>query len=117
MGNIRSLQISPEQLAVCRRFQSDVVRVDAESKVGIALDTLQLDPLNAVRLRLENGTCGWYIYGGQLSEDPNFYQPLHVSHLSKYCPRIIPYLALAPGWRVLLANEYEDVWFDEELVK
>ena len=111
------MQISPEQLAVCRRFQSDAVQADAESNVGIALDSLHLQPLNALRLKQENGTCGWYIYGGQSSEDPNFYQPLHVIHLVEYCPRIIPYLALAPGWRVLLAKDYVDVWFDKEIVK
>jgi hypothetical protein len=26
---------------------------------------------------------------------------------------VAPYLALAPGWGVILAPEYEDVWFDE----
>ncbi|WP_438268855.1 immunity protein Imm33 domain-containing protein [Paraburkholderia youngii] len=34
--------------------------------------------------------------------------------LSEHCVR---YLALPPGWRVLLAPDYEDVWFDGELLK
>lgn len=88
--------------------------VDLNLKLGIAINTLKSEPLNAVRLKQENGTCGWYIYGGTYSDDPNFYQPLHVSHLQNYCPQIIPYLALAPGWRVLLVPGYEDVWFDEQ---
>jgi hypothetical protein len=37
--------------------------------------------------------------------------------LGDYCPSILPYLALPPGWRVLLAPGYEDVWFDGELLK
>ncbi|MGB4812803.1 MAG: hypothetical protein WBP13_10060 [Methylophilaceae bacterium] len=82
-------------------------------KLGIALATLHLLPLYASRYMQENGTCGWYIYGGEYSSDPDFYQPLHVAHLSQYCPQIIPYLALAPGWRVILAPDFEDVWFDE----
>lgn len=86
-------------------------------KVGIALDTLEDLPLHAVRVRPENGVCGWYIHGGECSKDANFYQPLHVSHLADYCARIIPYLALPPGWQVLLALDYEDVWFDGELLQ
>jgi hypothetical protein len=105
---------STEQIEVCARFRSDVVPADPNLKVGIALATLTLLPLNAVRMNEENGTCGWYIYGGEYSDNPEFYQPLHVAHLAKYCPQIIPYLALAPGWRVLLAPDYEDVWFDGE---
>ena len=70
-------------------------------------------PLNALRLPQANGTCGWYIYGGEHSEAQDFYQPLHVTHLLKYCPQILPYLALAPGWRVLLTADHEDVWFDQ----
>jgi hypothetical protein len=27
-----------------------------------------------------------------------------------------PYLALPPGWRFLIAPDYEDVWFDESLL-
>jgi len=51
-----------------------------------------------------------------MSQDPDFFQPLHVSQLNKTCPEIIKYLALAPGWRVLLAGGHEDVWFDHELL-
>ncbi|OGB21071.1 MAG: hypothetical protein A3I66_14050 [Burkholderiales bacterium RIFCSPLOWO2_02_FULL_57_36] len=102
-----------EQLALCERFQSEVVPADPYSKLGIAISTLNLIPLNASRHKQANGTCGWYIHGGKYSTDADFYQPIHVAHLAKYCPQFIPYLALAPGWRILLAPEYEDVWFDE----
>ena len=46
---------------------------------------------------------------------PGFFVALHVGHLAEWCPRVVPYLALPPGYRVLLAPEYEDVWFDESL--
>lgn len=102
-----------EQISLCARFKSEVVPAEPNLKLGIALATLDFLPLNASRHLQENGTCGWYIYGGEYSSAPDFYQPLHVAHLSEYCPKILPYLALAPGWRVLLAPGYEDVWFDE----
>ena len=86
-------------------------------KVGIALGTLKNLPLHAVRVQPKDGDCGWYIHGGEYSEDEDFYQPLHVSHLAAYCTMVIPYLALPPGWRLLLALGHEDVWFDCELLK
>ncbi len=108
-----SMTPTSEQLALCARFHSEVVPADPTLKPGIALATLNLLPLNALRRQQENGTCGWYIYGGEYLTDDDFYQPLHVAHLAKYCPQFMPYLALAPGWRVLLAQGHEDVWFDE----
>ncbi|TXT25036.1 MAG: hypothetical protein FD131_4736 [Rhodocyclaceae bacterium] len=102
-----------EQLSVCERFGSEVVVATSDTKVGIALSTLDQLPLNAIRHKPSNGTCGWYIWGGEYSPDPDFFQALHLAHLSKYCQTIIPYLALAPGWGVILAPDYEDVWFDE----
>lgn len=102
---------------ICQRFRVECLPPELDQKVGIALDSLGNVPLNAVRLNPENGTCGWYIYGGEYSDDADFYQSLHVAHLGDYCPSILPYLALPPGWRVLLAPDYEDVWFDCELLK
>lgn len=102
---------------ICRRFDTEYLPPDAEQKVGIALGSLGNVPLHAVRIHPENGTSGWYIYGGEHSTDVDFYQPLHVAHLAERCPDIVPYLALPPGWRVLLAPDYEDVWFDSELLK
>ncbi|NUP08835.1 MAG: hypothetical protein HOW73_22540 [Polyangiaceae bacterium] len=91
------------------------------SKVGVALATLDLDPLNGVRHSPDGATCGWFIWGGAgFSEDPDFFQPLHIAHLVKRCPRALRFLSLPPGWRFLLgANDYEDVWHDDavEVVK
>lgn len=109
--------MSNDQRNVCQRFGTEYMPPEANQKVGISLGSLENVPLHAVRLSPENGTCGWYIYGGAYSPDADFYQPLHVAHLIERCPNIIPYLALPPGWRVLLAPDYEDVWFDGELLK
>mgnify|MGYP006883223029 CR=1 len=110
-----SKTVTTEQGAVCARFGSEVVPCDPELKLGIALTTLHLLPPRALRHRQENGTCGWYIYGGEYSSDTDFFEPLRVAPIDKYCPAIVPYLALAPGWGVVLAPGYEDVWFDERI--
>jgi hypothetical protein len=31
-------------------------------------------------------------------------------------PALVPYLGLAPGWRVLLAPSHIDVWYDPMLL-
>jgi hypothetical protein len=109
--------MSSDQKAICQRFGTEYMPPDTDQKVGISLDSLGNVPLHAVRMSPENGTCGWYIHGGEYSTDADFYQPLHVAHLAERCPNIVPYLALPTGWRVLVAPDYEDVWFDRELLK
>ncbi len=86
-------------------------------KAGVALQTLNSLPLNALRHQPVSGTSGWYIWGGEgLSDDPGFFVPLHREHLDQHCPALIPYLGLGPGWRVLLAPNQEQVWFDPKLI-
>jgi hypothetical protein len=101
---------------VCERFGARFSESSSESKVGIALETLELAPLNGMRISPDPGTCGWYIWGGEYSAAPDFFQPLHVAHLQEQCPQVLPYLGLAPGWRFLLAPDHEDVWFDLKLL-
>jgi hypothetical protein len=103
---------------ICIKFGSKPLPPLATEKVGIALQTLHLLPLNALRHQPENGTSGWYIWGGgELPTAPDFFQPLHFSHLPQHLPNLLPYLSLAPGWRVLLAPGHEDVWYDEALLQ
>jgi len=100
----------------CERFGAAFILSEPSAKVGIALGTLTQSPLNALRHKPEGDTCGWYIWGGEvLSDAPDFFQPLHVEHLSAICADLVPYLGLGPGWRVLLAPGQEDVWFDRAL--
>lgn len=108
---------SIDQRVVCTRFSADFYPPGPQEKLGIALQSLHELPINALRFKPENGTCGWFIWCGEHgTTDDNFYQPLCVSHLSDHLPQLMPYLGLAPGWRVLLAPGYEDVWFDDKLL-
>lgn len=108
---------SADQQAVGSRFGVTPDPPAGMTKVGIALQTRGRLPLNAVRHAPENGTCGWYIWwGDSLTEDTDFFQPLHVSHLPERAPEILSYLALPPGWRVQIAPQHEDVWFDDSVL-
>ncbi len=87
--------------------------------MGLAIATMTNSPINGMRILAMSGSSGWYVFGGQeASADPHFYSALCTTHLRKYCEIAIPYLCLPPGWRFQIdAHGYEDVWYDETLVK
>jgi hypothetical protein len=115
---MKNSQLSAKQHEVCRRFEADFFPTDPESKVGVAENVRAgILPLNGLRHPETEGTSGWYLWAGEtLSEDDDFFKPLHAKHLSDWCPQVQKYLALPPGWRFLVADGYEDVWFDETLL-
>ena len=106
----------PSQIEICSAQGVEPSPSHPSDKLGIALSTLGQQPINGLRHEPEGGTCGWYIWCGEdLSQDPEFFQPLHVSHISKYLPQIENYLALPPGYRFLIAGSQEDIWHDSAL--
>jgi hypothetical protein len=107
------------QQSICRRYGAEFVPLDASCKVGVSDGALRGDqPLNGLRHPPERGTTGWFIWAGtELSADPDFFKPLHLYHLRDDCPTVLPYLALPPGWRFLIAEGHEDVWFDASLLE
>ena len=75
-------------------------------------------PLNGLRHPPTAGTSGWYVWGAsELREEEDFFRPMHIEHLAKECPAVVPYLGLPPGWRFLISEDYEDIWFDSSLLK
>ena len=112
--------LTEEQASVCRRFGVPPVKTGPDVKVGIAKNVAKeqdLWPLNGLRHPPEADTAGWYLWAGEaFPENPRLWVPLHAAHLAQYRPICLPYLALPPGWRFLLAPGYEDVWYDETLL-
>ncbi|RYG71067.1 hypothetical protein EON80_05910 [bacterium] len=104
-----------QQLALCAKYGATPYPCSPGEKLDIALNVKAGElPVHGVRLEPENGTCGWFIWsGGEMSEAEDFFAPLHVAHVDKWSPLIARFLQLPPGWRFLVAPDYEDVWFDE----
>ena len=107
------------QKDTCQRYNTNYVEAAPYLKLGIAKHVKQqIYPINGLRVFPEGDTTGWYVWAGtEFSDSPDFFLPLHIAHLESWCPEIIPYLGLPPGWRFLLAPGHEDVWFDPELLK
>jgi hypothetical protein len=113
------MEYSKEQQEICNKYHAPFVESPSFLKVGIALNVKEgLQPINGLRHSTEGDTSGWYIWAGEdFSEDPNFFVPLHIEHLSEWCPDVVKFLGLAPGWRFLIAPGFEDVWEDKNLLK
>ena len=107
-----------DQRSVCAKYGAPFVPAPAEQKIGIARNVREgLLPINGLRLRAEAGTTGWYIWaGGEMSQDDDFFVPLHAAHLWQWCPQAVRFLGLPPGWRFLVAGDHEDVWQDQSLL-
>ena len=113
------MDFNTEQQIICDKYNAPFLAPHLTMKVGISPNVKNgIYPLNGLRHNPEGDTTGWYIWAGEeLSNNPDFFVPLHVEHLIKWCPEIIKYLGLAPGWRFLVAPGYEDVWEDDSLLK
>jgi hypothetical protein len=89
--------------------------------IGVArVPAVGLLPLNAIRHPPVGTTNGWYIWRGKvnLQEAGNdLFVANHLKHAAADFPELVPYLALPPGWGVLLAPAYEDVWYDPALLE
>ncbi len=104
------------QMALCERVGAEFLPSSPRSSVGLAIETLGKLPIHGLRHLAVAGTTGWYVWAGELSDDPGFFKPVHVEHLDRICPQVLPYLGLVPGWRFLIAPNHEDIWFDASIV-
>ncbi len=110
--------MSDNQKIVCEKVNVELDVPERGSKLGLAISTIGIEPINGVRVAPENGTNGWYIWcGGEMSEDDDFFSPLHVDNIEEYLPVVNKYLGLPPGYRFQVDNSgYEDIWYDESLL-
>ena len=115
---MKDVTIEISQLKLCRKYDAKFCSSPIHHKIGIALNIREgVLPINGLRHPPDGDSTGWFIYGGEeLSSDEDFFKPLHVEHIGDWCPQIRKYLGLAPGWRFLIADDYEDVWFDSSLL-
>ena len=107
-----------DMTTICRRYGSGLLIAGATQTAGVAEDVVVgAAPLNGLRHRPDR-TSGWFLWAGRGGPGPDasYFKPIHIGHLVDRCPEVMPYLALEPGWRFLIAPGHEDVWFDAALL-
>jgi len=112
-------QFAEKQKLICAKYGAQFLASPFDKIVGVALGTFEKFqmPINGLRLPIESEqSVNWFIWAGEYSDADDFFKPVHVHHLLEICPKAINYLGLAPGWRFLFDNQYEDVWYDENLL-
>lgn len=107
------------QKAVCERFGAEFHPPFEKTISGVSVDCFNNTyPFNGMRCVPGPGENGWYFWcGEELGQGDDFFQPMHVFHVADARPEIAKFLALPPGWRFLVAMDYEDVWFDASLLE
>ncbi len=109
------MTLAERQRAICTKWGSPFIEADSHLKCGVAIKTIGLNPIYGVRYAKCKGTTGWYLWCGEYSDDPAFYDPVCTRHLLDYLPLVLPYLCLAPGYCFIIdANGYEDIWFEAD---
>jgi hypothetical protein len=116
MRTLRSTE--EEQIRLCKKFGVEFRPSPEDLKVGVARNVRSgIRPINGLRHPPTESTTGWFIWAGEdFSTAPDFFVPLHAKHLEEWCPAVLKYLGLPPGWRFLIADGYEDVWYDDSLL-
>ncbi len=111
------MRVSEAQRLTCEKYHTQVFEADLNPKVGISKEALACKfPFHGLRHLPEGDTTGWYFWSGEFSDAEDFFLPMHAVHLENSHPWLLKYLALAPGWRILIAQNYEDVSFDSSIV-
>jgi len=114
---VNEQDLETQQVALCRKYGQSCVVPAADTKLGFALGTRGLVPVNGLRHPPKGDTNGWYIWcGEELSRAADFFSPMHTAHVKEKCPEALQFLGLPPGYRFLVAGEYVDVWYDPTLV-
>ena len=106
------MNTTEQQQRICEKYGLPVQQ--PEPMVAVATNSLEQSPIYGTRIALpENGSISWFIHCGDHSDAPDFYQPLHASHLQELLPQVLAYLALPSGAKFILDRAgYEDVWMD-----
>ena len=110
-------EIRRQQIELCHKYRAPYEPLDFKLSLGVSSNLFSFDrPINGLRHPAEGNTSGWYLWAGELSDAADFFHPLHAHHLFEEHPKWLRFLGLPAGWRFLLADDYEDVWYDANLL-
>jgi hypothetical protein len=107
------------QKKICDAHRVLPVPSDMTQTIAIAANMSEdLFPINGMRINPNRIFSGWFFWAGEeYSEDASFFKPVCIAHMATIDIKVFKYLSLLPGFRVLYAEDYEDIWYDPELLK
>jgi hypothetical protein len=113
------LDVRRRQQTLCERVAARPMLLGPDDRIAIARDfDPNTHPVNGLRHPRHGSMCGWYIWSGpELGDDPGLFEPVCYSHLVIDGALWLDYLGLPSGWRFLAAPGYDDVWFDNQLLR
>jgi len=105
------------QVDLCKKYGAPFLATSKNGMIALSKTFSEnAAPIHGLRHPIEGTLSGWFIWSGEYSPADDFFEPIHASHLEQICPALLKYLGLAPGWRFLFAEDFEDVWYDEALL-
>ncbi|BCJ52809.1 hypothetical protein Asp14428_42840 [Actinoplanes sp. NBRC 14428] len=111
------MDVQQLQLLLCERVGCTPDYVAGQAMVGASASLFgPVWPIKGIRHLPVGGTSGWYVWVGEYSDASDFFKPQHAQHILDSRPQVAGYLGLPPGWGFIIAPDYEDVWYDEELL-
>lgn len=108
------VDIIEEQKLVCEQYGSAYRAMKLTDQVAIAIHTLDQEPIIGLRKKPDpSDNVAWFIYGGELQEDENFFEIVDIEKLHDIFSEALAFLALDEGYRFMIdKDEYEDVWHE-----
>lgn len=116
--NIRAVLAS--QRALCARVHAEFEHALPDLKVGISRELLahpRSIPVRGLRNTPTPTTTGWFLWSGEMTDDPDFFLPLHLGHIWLSHAHLLPYLGMSRGWCFIVAPGYEDIWYEPEVAR
>jgi len=107
--------IEQEQKMICEKLGVPWHPIEPRSLIAFNESLFSsVAPINGLRHPKQVVIDGWYLWSGEeISEDEDYFKPIHVEHLIERKGIVLKYLALPPGWRFQIdENGYEDIWYD-----
>jgi hypothetical protein len=118
LGRFDLHDLYPSQQRLCERAGAAFAPCVPGSMIGLS-KTFGLDvfPKHGLRHPPHLQANGWFLWAGEYSEDPDFFEPVCFEHLLDIHAPTLEFLGLAPGWRFLFHDDHRDIWYDEQLLK
>lgn len=110
------MSIELEQRKCCEHFDAEFTSIEDTQMVAISEGIYEgVVPVEGVRYPSPNHMSGWWHTTDDYDGNIDSIKTVHFSHIIEKRPELAIYMGLPNGYRFLLGNKEESVWFDEKV--